>query len=44
MNILLFDYTGFGLSSGQPRSKEDLFEDSETAIEYLINHKNSQLL
>ena len=40
MNILLFDYTGFGLSSGQPRSKEDLFEDSKTAIEYLINHKN----
>ena len=40
MNILLFDYTGFGLSSGKPKCKEDFFDDSKTVIEYLINQKN----
>ena len=39
MNILLFDYTGYGLSSGKIKSKENLFDDSRTAIEYLINVK-----
>jgi len=40
MNILLFDYRGFGLSSGKLQNKEDLFEDSRAAINYLIKNKN----
>lgn len=40
MNILLFDYRGFGLSSGKLQNKEDLFEDSRAVINFLIKDKN----
>lgn len=39
-NILLFDYTGFGASSGEILNKQNFYDDANYAIEYLINAKN----
>jgi uncharacterized protein len=38
-NILLFDYTGYGASSGQISNKQNFYDDASYAVEYLINEK-----
>ena len=35
-SVLLFDYRGYGKSEGEIRSEEDLMEDAETALIWLI--------
>ncbi len=39
-NILIFDYRGFGQSSGKIKKEEDLYIDSEAAVDFLEKEKN----
>jgi len=38
-NTFIFDYRGYGMSSGRP-SEAGLYRDAQTAYEYLINEKH----
>lgn len=40
MNILAYDYTGYGISEGEP-SEEACYADIEAAFAYLVNVKKS---
>lgn len=40
-NVLLFDYRGYGLSSGSTLDEEDLYLDGEAAWEFVVNEKKA---
>lgn len=42
-NIVLFDYRGYGKSTGKIKNEEDLYQDAETVINYLIQQKKISL-
>ncbi|MCF7830498.1 alpha/beta hydrolase [Candidatus Gracilibacteria bacterium] len=39
-NFLIFDYRGYGLSSGQIEKEADFYEDAHAALKFLIEEKN----
>lgn len=40
-SVLLFDYRGYGLSSGSTLDEEDLYLDGEAAWEFVVNEKKA---
>ena len=38
-NIAVFDYRGYGQSTGKINSEEDLYQDAEAVYNYLVNEK-----
>ena len=40
-SVLLFDYRGYGLSSGETLDEEDLYLDGEAAWEFVVNEKKA---
>lgn len=43
LNALIFDYRGYGLSKGQIKREQDLYEDAEAAFYFLHQDKNIPL-
>ncbi len=38
-NIVLFDYRGYGQSTGEIKSEEDIYQDAESVYKYLVEKK-----
>ena len=42
--VLLFDYRGYGKSTGGPPSEEKIFEDTQKAVSHAINNHRSPII
>jgi len=43
VNALIFDYRGYGKSEGEIKEEEDLYSDSNAAVNYLLEEKDIDL-
>ncbi|HJT65021.1 MAG TPA: alpha/beta hydrolase [Pyrinomonadaceae bacterium] len=42
LNVLIFDYRGYGLSGGVAADEADLYADGEAALSYVVNEKHAK--
>ncbi len=42
-NVFLIDYRGYGISQGTIKKEQDIYDDGQAALDYLIQHKKPAL-